>query len=100
MTPLVKPAMPVFNAVMTEVMNASMNADGVSEPHGKIPLDEPTMLKPEDVARRWGVNVKTVYSALRRRQIPHKRLGQRVLLIPRRAVEAIEQGRGVLPGGK
>jgi excisionase family DNA binding protein len=57
------------------------------------------MLRPEDVARRWGVNVKTVYAAIRRRQLPVKRLGERVLLIPRRAVEEIEQGRVALPGG-
>ncbi len=70
-----------------------------SEPRGTIVLDAPVMLRPEDVARRWGVNVKTVYAAIRRRQLPVKRLGERVLLIPRRAVEEIEQGRVALPGG-
>jgi excisionase family DNA binding protein len=59
------------------------------------------MLRAEDVARRWGCNIKTIYSAIRKKQLPAKRLGQRVLLIPRRAVENIEQGRGaLLPGGK
>ena len=70
-----------------------------SVPCDTIALDAPLMLRPEDVARRWGVNVKTVYAAIRRRQLPVKRLGTRVLLIPRRAVEDIEQGRVALPGG-
>jgi excisionase family DNA binding protein len=79
---------------------APTTAAGTPEQHGNIPLDAPLMLRPEDVARRWGVNVKTVYAAIRRRQLPVKRLGQRVLLIPRRAVEDIEQGRVALPGEK
>jgi hypothetical protein len=72
---------------------------GTPDPCGTLVLDAPTMLKPEAVARRWGVNIKTIYAAIRRKQLPVKRLGQRVLLIPRRAVEEIEQGRVALPGG-
>ena len=82
-------------------MNPTMNADGVSEPRGKILLDEPSMLKPEEVAVRLRCNIKTVYLALRRKQLPYTLLGARTYRIPRRAIESIEhQGRVALPGGK
>lgn len=84
---------------MTPLDNAPTAAE-TPEPRGNMVPDAPPMLRPEDVARRWSCNVKTIYSALRKRQLPSVRLGKRVLLIPRRAVEEIEQGRVALPGGK
>jgi excisionase family DNA binding protein len=60
------------------------------------------MLKPEELAERWGINIKTIYKAIKARQLPHVRIGRKVLLIPRAAIEALEheQGRAVPPGVK
>jgi excisionase family DNA binding protein len=48
------------------------------------------MLRVEDVAVRWGLNVKTVYAMIERGELVARRFG-RVLRIPRAVVESIEQ---------
>lgn len=57
------------------------------------------MLRVEDVAKRWDLNVKTVYGMIERRELPARRCG-RVLRIPKHVVESVEQGRVVSLGGK
>ena len=51
---------------------------------------EPSMLRVEEVAARWRLNVKTVYSMIERGELAARRFG-RVLRIPRAAVEQLEQ---------
>jgi len=55
------------------------------------------MLSVEQVALRWGVSPKTIYVAIKLKQIPAVRLG-RILRIPAAVVESVEQGRAVPPG--
>lgn len=52
------------------------------------------MLTPEQVADRWGVNIKTVYVAIKKKQIPYVQLG-RVYRIPVAVVESGQQGGGM-----
>ena len=54
-----------------------------------------TMLKPKELAERWGVDVKTIYEAIELGQVPIVQVGHRRKLIPIAAVEKIEQGRDV-----
>jgi excisionase family DNA binding protein len=48
------------------------------------------MLRVEEVARRWDLNVKTVYGMIERKELPARRCG-RVLRVPRSVVESYEQ---------
>jgi excisionase family DNA binding protein len=58
-----------------------------------------TMMRPEEVAERWGVNIKTVYASIRAGQLPALRLG-RTIRIPATVVASIEkQGRVAPPKG-
>lgn len=60
------------------------------------PLPEPrlggrgTMMRVEEVAVRWDLNVKTVYAMIARGELPARRFG-RVMRVPRRVVECMEQ---------
>ena len=58
----------------------------------------PRLMRVEDVARRWEINVKTIYAMVQRGELRAVRLG-RVLRIARSVVESFEQGRAV-SGGK
>jgi excisionase family DNA binding protein len=49
-----------------------------------------TMLRVEEVAARWEVNVKTIYAMIDRGEIAARRFG-RVLRVPRSVVESFEQ---------
>jgi excisionase family DNA binding protein len=65
---------------------------------GQRPRDAPTMMRVEEIAERWGLNVKTVYAMIDRGELAARRCG-RVLRVPRHVVESFEQGRAV-SGGK
>jgi excisionase family DNA binding protein len=54
------------------------------------------MMRVEDVAKRWDLNVKTVYGMIERGELPARRCG-RVLRVPKHVVESAEQGRVVSP---
>ena len=56
-----------------------------------------TMMRVEEVAARWNLNVKTVYGMIKRGELIARRCG-RVLRVPRAAVETFEQA-SVAPGG-
>jgi len=45
-----------------------------------------------ELARRWGVDQKTILAAIELGQIPAFRVGRRRLLIPVAAIEKLEQG--------
>lgn len=49
----------------------------------------PAMLTVEQLAKRWGVNHKTIYAAIQAKQIKVLRLG-RIIRIPRSVVERLE----------
>ena len=49
-----------------------------------------TMLKVEEVADRWDLNVKTVYGMIERGELSARRCG-RVIRVPRHIVESFEQ---------
>lgn len=57
-------------------------------------IDRP-VLTAQELARRWEVDIKTIYQAIELGQIPVIRVGKRVLRIPRMAIERLEQGRVV-----
>lgn len=59
---------------------------------------ERPVLSVQELARRWGVDVKTIYQAIERGQLPAIRIGKRVIRIPRAIIEQMEQGR-VVPEG-
>jgi excisionase family DNA binding protein len=50
----------------------------------------PAFLDVEQVAARWGLDRKTVYAMIQRRELPSRRCG-RLVKIPRKAVELWEQ---------
>jgi excisionase family DNA binding protein len=56
------------------------------------------MMRVEEVAQRWDVNVKTVYGMIERGQLEARRFG-RVIRLPRHVVESFEQA-SVVPGGQ
>lgn len=49
-----------------------------------------TMMRVEEVAERWDLNVKTVYAMIARGELQARRFG-RVMRVPRRVVECMEQ---------
>lgn len=53
------------------------------------------VLSVQELAKRWNVDVKTIYQAIELGQIPAIRVGKRVLRIPRMVIENLEQGRVV-----
>jgi excisionase family DNA binding protein len=53
------------------------------------------VLSVQDLAKRWAVDVKTIYQAIELGQIPVIRVGKRVIRIPRAFIERLEQGRVV-----
>jgi excisionase family DNA binding protein len=55
------------------------------------------MMRVEEVAERWDLNVKTVYAMIARGELPARRCG-RVLRVPRAVVESMEQA-SVAPNG-
>lgn len=57
------------------------------------------MMRVEDVAERWDLNVKTVYAMIQRGEIAARRCG-RVVRIPRRVVESFEQASVASERGK
>jgi excisionase family DNA binding protein len=61
------------------------------------PLRRETMLRVEDVAKRWDLNVKTVYGMIERGELTARRFG-RILRIPRSVVEFYERA-SVAPEG-
>ena len=54
------------------------------------PLRPSTMMRVEEVAERWDLNVKTVYAMIARGELQARRFG-RVMRVPRRVVECMEQ---------
>ena len=62
--------------------------------HRQNGADRP-VLTAQELAKRWNVDVKTIYQAIELGQIPVIRVGKRVLRIPRMAIEHLEQGRVV-----
>lgn len=60
--------------------------------------DEAVVLTVDELAARWRLDRKTVYSEIAEGRIPALRLG-RVYRVPLAAVLSLEQGRVVPPGG-
>jgi excisionase family DNA binding protein len=53
-------------------------------------------MRVEEVAKRWGIDRKTVYGMIDRGQLVSRRCG-RLVRIPRRAVESFESQASVSP---
>lgn len=76
----------------------------IQEEPGMVPLDQvpeiadmrrfpapaPRMMRVEEVAERWDLNVKTVYGMIERGELVSRRCG-RVIRVPRHIVESFEQ---------
>ena len=63
------------------------------DPNGEIdarPRRPSTMMRVEEVAERWDLNVKTVYAMIARGELQARRFG-RLMRVPRRVVESMEQ---------
>jgi excisionase family DNA binding protein len=56
----------------------------------RAPAPAPRMMKVEEVAERWDLNVKTVYGMIERGELVSRRCG-RVLRVPRHVVESFER---------
>jgi excisionase family DNA binding protein len=54
------------------------------------------MIGVEEVAKRWGIDRKTVYSMIERGQLVSRRCG-RLVKVPRAAVESFESQASVSP---
>ncbi|HEX4461154.1 MAG TPA: helix-turn-helix domain-containing protein, partial [Polyangia bacterium] len=60
------------------------------------PAAERTLLRVEEVARRWGLDRKTIYGMIERGEITARRCG-RLVRIPRKAIESFESQASVAP---
>jgi excisionase family DNA binding protein len=56
----------------------------------RSPAPAARMMRVEDVAERWDLNVKTVYGMIERGELASRRCG-RVIRVPRHVVESFEQ---------
>jgi excisionase family DNA binding protein len=56
----------------------------------RLPRPAAQMMRVEEVAERWDLNVKTVYAMIARGELPARRFG-RLMRVPRRVVESLEQ---------
>jgi excisionase family DNA binding protein len=54
------------------------------------PPPAPRMMRVEDIAERWDLNVKTIYGMIERGELAARRCG-RVIRVPRHVVESFEQ---------
>lgn len=61
------------------------------------PASEKPVIGVTELAKRWGVDQKTIREAINLGQLPSFRIGRRRVLIPLAAVESMEQGRGLPP---
>lgn len=61
------------------------------------PAGEKPVIGVTELAKRWGVDQKTIREAIELGQLPSFRVGRRRVLIPLAAVESMEQGRGLPP---
>ena len=68
---------------MTIRANDTMPASAANE-------NRKTMYRVEDLAQRWDLNVKTIYSMIERGELSARRFG-RVLRVPRSVVDSLEQ---------
>ena len=57
-----------------------------------------TMMRVEDLAKRWDLNVKTIYAMIERGELTARRFG-RALRVPRSVVDSLEQA-SVVPGDR
>jgi excisionase family DNA binding protein len=60
----------------------------------RLPRPAAQMMRVEEVAERWDLNVKTVYAMIARGELPARRFG-RLMRVPRRVVESLEQASAV-----
>jgi excisionase family DNA binding protein len=58
--------------------------------------EDRTLMKVEEVARRWGIDRKTVYAMIERGQLDSRRCG-RLVRIPRKVIESFESQASVEP---
>jgi excisionase family DNA binding protein len=56
----------------------------------RFPAPAPRLMRVEDVAERWDLNIKTVYGMIERGELVSRRCG-RLIRIPRHVVESFEQ---------
>jgi len=56
-----------------------------------------TMMRVDELARRWDLNVKTIYAMIERGELTARRFG-RVLRVPRSVVDSLEQASAVSHG--
>jgi excisionase family DNA binding protein len=72
----------------------TVSLDEVSDTLPAASEPESPLLDVDAVARRWGVNVKTIYGMIQRGELRAVRMG-RLVRIARVVVESFEQGRAV-----
>lgn len=65
-------------------------------PEGMRQGGDRTLMKVEEVARRWGIDRKTVYAMIERGQLDSRRCG-RLVRIPRKVIESFESQASVEP---
>ena len=77
-----------------------MTIRATTETGSTRPAIEPTkaMFRVEDLAKRWDLNVKTIYAMIERGELTARRFG-RVLRVPRSVVDSVEQA-SVIPAGR
>ena len=74
-------------------------SDIIGMPNGHLLPDRPfEVITADEVAQLLGVDRKTIYAAARRNEIPHRRLGRRLLFERESIVHWLRQGR-VVPSG-
>jgi excisionase family DNA binding protein len=90
------------NQIETNVITDSQSNVPWSQVSNTLPAPaghpESPLLDVQSVARRWSVNVKTIYGMIERGDLRAVRMG-RLIRIARVVVESFEQGRAV-PGRK
>jgi excisionase family DNA binding protein len=65
-------------------------------PEPAAPSEDKTLMKVDEVARRWGLDRKTIYTMIERGQLSARRCG-RLVRIPRKVIESFESQASVEP---
>ncbi len=55
--------------------------------------NEETMLTPKEVAKTFKIGLSTVYSKIKSKELPHRKIGAKILVVKRDAMKALNEGK-------
>lgn len=55
--------------------------------------NEETMLTPKEVAKTFKIGLSTVYAKIKSKELPHRKIGAKILVVKRDAMKALNDGK-------